>query len=344
LPKLLAEQGWETTLLTDDAALTTFVGAGDFEHQLVLKPAEDATARQTRALDKSQTAMAELFAAIFEVIHPTTTDFVALRHESAGSDRARLIWVHSRGMYGPWDAPLELQRQLLDEGDPPPVETVAPPELWLSKADDPDAVFRHNCAYASQIIVLDSCWNALMDAVDAVSSKGEWLVAFVGMRGFPLGEHRHIGGVDQRMFVEQLHVPWLIQFPNGTGRLARSGALTSHFDLLPTILDWTGVKRPQEPVGFDGNSVLPLAANPRAPWRDAVIAASHESRAIRAPDWCLRQDIQHDDGNSAVIASELYVRPDDRWEANDVAKLCPEVVESLTYLADDLTRQFREPR
>jgi hypothetical protein len=27
---------------------------------------------------------------------------------------------------------------------------------------------------------------------------------------------------------------------------------------------------------------------------------------------------------------ELYVRPDDRWEANDVATLCPEVVQEMS--------------
>jgi len=29
------------------------------------------------------------------------------------------------------------------------------------------------------------------------------------------------------------------------------------------------------------------------------------------------------------IRCQLFVRPDDRWEANDVAGLCPDVVESL---------------
>jgi hypothetical protein len=37
---------------------------------------------------------------------------------------------------------------------------------------------------------------------------------------------------------------------------------------------------------------------------------------------------------------ELYVRPDDRWEANDVAKLCPDVVEMLSKSLDTATRQF----
>jgi hypothetical protein len=36
----------------------------------------------------------------------------------------------------------------------------------------------------------------------------------------------------------------------------------------------------------------------------------------------------------------LYVRPDDRWEANDVAKLCPDTLESLHAALGDAGRQL----
>jgi hypothetical protein len=35
------------------------------------------------------------------------------------------------------------------------------------------------------------------------------------------------------------------------------------------------------------------------------------------------------------------VRPDDRWEANDVAGLCPEVVEDLVAVAEDISARIR---
>ena len=71
---------------------------------------------------------------------------------------------------------------------------------------------------------------------------------------------------------------------------------------------------------------------PESPWRDATISTSASARSIRTAAWCLREDIAQreaagSDGATDVV--ELYVRPDDRWEANDVAKLCPEVVEEL---------------
>jgi len=242
-------------------------------------------------------------------------------------------------MYGTWDAPLELQRSLLDEGDPPPVESLPPPDLNIGDADDPDAVFQYSCAYAAQVIVLDDCWRLLMEAIDLIQLSDRWLVMLIGTRGYPLGEHGRIGGVDARLYCEQLHVPWLIRFPNGVGRLGRSGALTSHVDVLPTIVGWLDDRSASPVESVDGLNVLSLARSARAEWRDRLIAASASRRAIRTPDWCLRQDVPFGTAQAELgadeVEGELYVRPDDRWEANDVAKLCPGVVETLSQAMDE---------
>jgi arylsulfatase A-like enzyme len=104
-------------------------------------------------------------------------------------------------------------------------------------------------------------------------------------------------------------------------------------DLLPTLLEWLGSHVEGDPSRFDGTSILPLVGAARPPWRDALVAASDAGhRAIRTADWCLRQDA------AAGEPGELYVRPDDRWEFNDVAKLCPEETESLARAMDDFFR------
>jgi arylsulfatase A-like enzyme len=255
-------------------------------------------------------------------------------------------------MYGPWDGPLELQESLLDEEDPPPMEDVASPELDLTQLEDPDLAFRCSCAYAAQIMVLDTCWAALMDTVAAASQASPWLVVLIGVRGFPLGEHQRIGGVDQRLYSEQLHIPWIVRFPDRRGALVRSHALTSHVDLLPTILDFIDKVSGAEAAGIDGMSVLPLVAAESAAWRDWLMATSHAgNNAIRTANWCLRQGAVTSPLTAPVRASdtdiespscELFVRPDDRWEANDVAKLCPEVVEQLTHAIGDVLQSIAE--
>ena len=87
-------------------------GAGDFQDREILPDVE-----ASRADDATDTAIGRAFAAASETLH-------------IAAARPQLIWLHSRGMYGPWDAPLELQEVLLarDEGDPPPADVIEPPD------------------------------------------------------------------------------------------------------------------------------------------------------------------------------------------------------------------------
>jgi arylsulfatase A-like enzyme len=327
LPKLLTVGGYSTTLLTDDPQLLTVAAADDFDECIQIHDAALDSDAHVRAADIPQTSLARVFAA--------TCDLIAAGRAASRANAPRLIWVHSRGMYGPWDAPLEFQQSLLDEGDPPPVENTTPPDLTLSESEEPDAAFRYASAYAAQAMALDDGWDNVLQSIESAPDEKQWLVTLIGARGFPLGEHRRVGGVDHRLYSEQLHVPWLVRSPDGFGRLSRSGQLVSHTDLLPTLLARLGDNAPQVTSHFDGFSVLPLATTIHAPWRDVLIATSAtDARAMRTADWCLRKDA------SSAADAELYVRPDDRFEINNVAKLCPDVVESLSKQLDETMGQL----
>jgi arylsulfatase A-like enzyme len=320
LPKLLASIGYSTALITDEPVLTSIAAADGFHQciQLQIPP----TFPKQQPGDNSESSIAKFFA--------DTCDFIASAKPTSRSDSPRLLWAHSRGMYGPWDAPIELQDSLLDDGDPQPVESTQPPDLMLSPSDDPDSAFRYACAYAAQMMVLDESWDGIMQTIESNGDAAGWIVVLIGARGFPLGEHRRIGGVDEKIHAEQLHVPYLVRFPNGFGRLARSGQLAAPIDLLPTLLAATGERVAPRYGHGDGLNSIPRALAARAPWRDALVATGTSgAQAIRTLDWCLRKDV------ASKVDAELYVRPDDRWEANDVAKLCPEVVESLSRRLDE---------
>ena len=55
-----------------------------------------------------------------------------------------------------------------------------------------------------------------------------------------------------------------------------------------------------------------------------VVAGAGQERAIRTPAWYLRK----------AEPPELYAKPDDLWEVNNVAVRCQEVVECLLDAAD----------
>jgi arylsulfatase A-like enzyme len=320
LPRIFAEAGSATTLVTDDSSVSAYSTAGDFGEIVQIGSSLETVSPSKGADHASETGLSHAFSVATELVGEVR------------DNKPRLVWLHARGMYGPWDAPLSLQQSLLDEDDPSPIQSIAPPDFQTSSADDPDAAFRYACAYAAQVMVLDECLENLLDAITD-TEQNKWLVALMGARGYPLGEHGRIGGVDRRTHAEQLQVPWLVRFPNKLGRLTRIDALTSHHDLFPTLIESIGHSSKIDRSAFNGTSILPLASFARTPWRDVTISTSASARSIRTATWCLREDVAFDagDATSAETAStsELYVRPDDRWEANDVAKLCPDVVEEL---------------
>jgi arylsulfatase A-like enzyme len=310
LPRFVAERGYVTSLVADDADVLALPGAGAFQRHVAATAADD-----------DSSAIPSLFRTFSSACEAVTA-------VDAGSS-PQLVWLHTKGLYGPWQAPLELQRSLLDEGDPPPVEESQPPDIMLAEDDATEAAFRYGCAYAAQVMLLDDCWNGLMEALRETGRAGDWLVMLLGARGFPLGEHGRMGGVDGRLYIEQLHVPWLIRFPVGRGRLSRRNELVSHLDLMPSLVEWLGGVGQ---TAFDGRSVEPLVEHVGAKWREVLVSANAGCRSLRTADWTLREDAPDAARNTEAARQELYVRPDDRWEANDVAVRCQEVVAELSHL------------
>jgi len=314
LSELLHAAGYQMQLVTDEPRLVALPGAELFDECLQLDAQSGGHRPGKRALDIAETQLAQFCAAVGETVKQAV-------------NRPRFVWAHAIGMYGAWDAPLALQQSLLDEGDPPTIESSEPPDFVLPPNDGADEAFRYASTYNAQVMALDDCWGSLLDGVDAAETDAEWLVVLVGTRGYPLGEHSRIGGVDSRLYAEQLHTPCLIRLPDRSGRLARSDALTSHFDLGPTLLEWIECDAHISRAWGDGQSILPLVKSHVASWRSQLLSSSADGAySYRTSDWCLRVEPERPE---RALVAELYVRPDDRWEANDVARLCPDVVDEL---------------
>jgi hypothetical protein len=229
-----------------------------------------------------------------------------------------MLWIHSRGYYGPWDAPLALRSSLLDESDPWTPTFVTPPEEVVST--DHDALLGYRAAYAAQTIVLDECVGGLLAAAEQVAGP-ELLIVLVGSRGFALGEHGVVGRARSELYGELLHVPCVLCVAGRSPAPPRRAGLATPTDLGATLATWLGSRDSGWLVrGVD-------LTNDAAPRRQYVVSHSGGEHALRTPDWFLRQPAPVTD--AGVAALELYVKPDDRWEANEVADRCADVSESL---------------
>ncbi len=304
LPQLVGAAGWHTALVTDEPELWNYAPAAMFaERHFVEMPDVHAV-----AADASETQMARLFMAATQWLAAPPEPFC--------------LWVHARGMSGPWDAPSELRAQYAEDEDPAPPDFVDVPDRWLAEKYDPDELLGIAHAYAGQVSLLDLCLGALADHLDETGLAGNTLWTLTSARGFPLGEHRRIGRCDEALYNETVQVPWLMRFPDGLGRMARSQALVVPSDFPGTLLDWLALE-PAALPGGRATSLLPIVRGEQDALRDHVRMLSSRERAIRTRAWFLRQA---DDE-----PAELYAKPGDRWEVNEASRLCDDVVEGLQH-------------
>ena len=198
------------------------------------------------------------------------------------------------------------------------------PDRMLQAGFDPDELLVYTQAYAGQIALLDTCLGGFLEVLDEHPAAHKTLLALTASRGFPMGEHLRLGPCDEALHGELVHVPLLLRFPGSAwAATARSQALVEPADLWATLLDcWRIAAAPPSPTGV---SLMPLVREEPVATRDRlVVAGPGQERAIRTPAWYLRK----------TEPPELYAKPDDLWEVNNVAVRCQEVVDCLLDAAD----------
>ena len=314
LAGLLRDKGIRTVLVTDDRTVATQPVVGDFDEVIDIDPPwEFAVAEQLE-----QTRLAQCFVQVIEWLESVRQPF--------------FLWCHLASLGTLWDAPMEFRRKYWEDGDPELSARGEVPNLMLAEDADPDQALAYTQAYAGQVSLLDTCCGALLEFLDGASAGLETLLVLTGSRGFPLGEHRRVGACDAALYSELVHVPLLLRTPDLEGAAARSRMLVEPADLWATLLNYYGI----DSVASTPTAVnlLPLLRTPETFLRDRVcVAGLGGEKAIGTPAWYLANPSQ-----SGLQQPALFAKPDDRWEVNNVADRCPEVVECL----QDALLQFEQ--
>lgn len=208
-----------------------------------------------------------------------------------------LLWAHFEGFARHWDFPLSYRQRYQIDEDPDPYSEVALPAI-IGKNIDPDLKQSVAEAYSGGVSVLDEALSGLLAFLQKEELDRTTILLFTSARGFSLGEHHRIGSSDE-LYGENVHLPLFIRFPDGAFAGFRSQTLLQPADIWELL---THKNLPEEPAEIHpflriGNTV------------------------IVTPDWYIYQKPSGD---------ELYVKPDDRWEINNVANRCPQVLEQMT--------------
>ena len=314
--------GLQVRLLADDPAIAALPAALGLHQDVASSEAGDLLPRLRGRLCES--ADDTHLAACFTRLVSTLTTL----REPFG------FWCHLSSLGKIWDAPLPYRARYAEEGDPAPCESDEPVAVVLPPDFDPDELLVTGWSYAANVAVLDECVGALLEYLDESELARDTALVLTSSRSYPLGEHRRVGDAEPVCYEELVHVPLMIRMPDGTGAAGRSSALVTPLDLYETLAELAamnleeGGSAEQECGGSSthGESLLPIMRYEKeSTERDRVLLGlPGGDRAIRTAYWYMRLG----------DLPELYVKPDDRWEANNVADRLPEQVAALREVAE----------
>lgn len=297
-------QGMESLLVTDESSLSS--KASEFVNVSIIDPGP-AGNRDVTETEKFFSAAADHLTALVE---PT------------------FVWLHTQCLSDNWDAPYEMRQWYAAEDDPLPPTSQRSPHFCAGSETDPDELLGWIQAYAAQVSLWDQCLGQLIEVIDNHPVFKDALLIVGGCRGYPLGEHRSVGkgapeSPDCDLYGELSHLPLLCRIPGGP-RATRLNQLMQPEDLFDILYHWN-----HGAIHQTKGSLLDFCSQSKQPRSTVISQDVSGSWAVRTPAWFLQSR------NDAESTTELYAKPDDRWEVNNVAERCQDVVRAMEQLYKD---------
>lgn len=183
-------------------------------------------------------------------------------------------------------------------------------------------------AYGGIMTYVDDLLGQFATLLKELKLYDEVLLLVTGDVGLPLGEHGLVGDSRPWLHEELIHLPLIIRLPGGAGAGRRVQQLTQPLDLPATLADF--LKFDWNPACGQGLSWRPILEGKRGKLRDYVCARLHkhgqEEWSIRTHHWHLILPIENEE---CTRKRQLYIKPDDRWEVNNLAEQRAETADHL---------------
>ena len=283
----------EGSILVSDCPDVLTLGASHTFDSIV-----DATgpARQEPAAAISETGTANFFANAIEALQSLDSD--------------GLCWLHHCGLMGQWDAPWEIRCSFADEEDPEPPRSVERPTGQFETKDvDPDLLLGYqHCAYA-QLTVIDQLFGIFLDQLGQNGILDQVNMVFASTRGYPLGEHGIVGQFDN-LYNETLHVPLMIRQVPDAGADGKAPFGSRHGG----IVQLSQLNRMIAGLLDGGFHAVPFC--------EVAVSKVGDLECVHNGQWKLVH-------RGSDEGAELFAKPDDRWDMNDVSRRCADVVEQI---------------
>ena len=250
------------------------------------------------ATEWEKTTLAQSFAQTIDAIN------------SLDLDSFDVLVIHCRGFHLAWDAPLDIRQRFVEEDDPDAEDFFEPPMFdWSAEQDiDPDKILAVQQAFQAQLLVFDLCLGVLLDFLE-IENKDNLSIALTSSGGYALGEHQLVGDMKNCPYSESIHVPFVVFHSNASSTTLRHQELFYLNDLCDQFL--AGYLNDHSTESTGNNIIF-------TEFDDATVAA-------RTLAW----HFVHQQN------CELYTKPDDRHEINEISSRRRDIVEQFTALTKE---------
>jgi arylsulfatase A-like enzyme len=224
------------------------------------------------------------------------------------------------------------------ESDDP---SAAPPQFDYQDCGDPEPPperFGWKNAYAGTLQYVDDLLGQFLTLLKELGIDQECLISVTSFRGQSLGERSSVPRRSQGLYEERIHLPLILRFPGSVGAGRRIHHLTQPVDWFATLAEAFDIKEDLWPRQIPRHS--PLRFGPHhSLWR---FSQGHGGRpreyvmiegspghklqevAVRTPGWYWIMP-----RGGALGPVQLYRKPEDRWDMNNVLKEHPDVADHL---------------
>lgn len=243
-----------------------------------------------------------------------------------------LLWLDLATLLPPWDMPEEYASRYFPESaagsetraEQEELKSLPDPPVGPSDVADDDTFLRTQRSYAAAVTYLDAGVGLLMEDLDRRCPIDETAILVTSDHGQALGEHGIVGPCRPWLHDELIHVPLILRLPGRAEVGRRVTALTQPVDLHPTLLELFSTTPPYR----HGLSLFPLMRGEAEQIRAYACAGWRVEGAVewalRTPEWALVLPLA-----DPARQRQLYTKPDDRWEVNNLVQHYLETADGL---------------
>ncbi len=228
------------------------------------------------------------------VTNVITEDALQFVHERASDGRPFYLSVHYTAPHTPWERnqhPAPYFRMYEDcKFEHFPDEPIHPDQINSCSFGTGEARRELLKGYCAAITAMDEDVGRLMDALEKQGLRDHTLVIFTSDNGMNTGHHgiwgKGNGTFPQNMYDTSVKVPFLVSRPGTVPEGIVSDELLSHYDVMPTLLDYVGIGHRME-ASAPGTSFAPLLRGERLAGSEQVVVCDEYGpvRMIRNREW-----------------------------------------------------------